>query len=404
MENNKKLKILCIGDTANNAYMMSKITNKSNLDIINFPRVGSAKNTYSENVRFFKSYLISKQVDEVNKIKSNYDLCFVSSWEGARVAYLSNLNYVFFFVGGDVYEQPFIKNAKTKYLKNPIHSKNFFERWLLKKVLENAIVCVTSGGIDFVKKLKKFHPAVLRMDMFPVGEEFLKKHEPVNKSKKKFTFFSPQRQGLEKGMDVIWEAINFTSTDFEILQVNWFDRRTPEENEIAERYIKNIPKKIKLIPMIKWDEMPKFYAWSDAVMGQMRFRHGSIEREAVLCGKPVLHYSDPNEKFLINGTEYEASFLPKSKDPKELAKIIDRIVSDDEFRNNLLRKELEFIKKLTDRESIGIFWDELFIELFKKYRKIDKNSSNFKIKILYLICSIFEILIYKRKWSYKLEK
>ena len=126
------LKILAIGDTANNAYMLSKIVFKSKIDIINFPRIGAAKFTYADNVKFFESHLISEQVNKINEIKSKYDLCFVSSWEGARVAFLANVNYVFFFVGGSANEQPFIKNAQTSYLKEPIHKKNFFERLFLK--------------------------------------------------------------------------------------------------------------------------------------------------------------------------------------------------------------------------------------------------------------------------------
>ena len=74
------LKILAIGDTANNAYLLRKIVKKSKIDIINFPRVGDAKYTYADNVQFFESHLISKQVKKINEIKSNYNLCFVCSW------------------------------------------------------------------------------------------------------------------------------------------------------------------------------------------------------------------------------------------------------------------------------------------------------------------------------------
>ena len=154
------------------------------IDIINFPRVGDAKYTYADNVQFFESHLISKQVKKINEIKSNYDLCFVCSWEGARVAFLSNLNYIFFFVGSSIYQQPFIKNARTSYLKDPIHKKNFFERWFLKQVLNSAISCVTYGGKRFENQFKKFHSNVYRMDMFPMDEMFLKKHIPINKDKK----------------------------------------------------------------------------------------------------------------------------------------------------------------------------------------------------------------------------
>ena len=396
------LRILAIGDTANNAYLLKKILKKSKIDIINFPRVGGAKYTYAGNdVQFFESHLISKQVKKINEIKSNYDLCFVSSWEGARVAFLANLNYVFFFVGSSINQQPFIKNARTSYLKDPIHKKNFFERWFLKQVLSSASVCVTYGGNGFVNQLEKFHPNVYRMDMFPMDEMFLKKHVPISKDKEKFTFLSPQRQGLEKGMDIIWKAIELTKSDFVMLQVDWFDRRTPEEVRIADEFIKNKPKKIEFIPMIKWEEISSFYTWVDGVMGQMRWRHGSIEREAVICGTPVLNYSDYNETYLIDGDEYISEFLPHSNDPRELADLIDKMVEDKEFRKELHKKELEFVTKLTNQETIATTWDTIFGKTHKKFNNIHRKTSNLNLKILNSLSNIMENLIYKKKWTYK---
>lgn len=394
------LNVLAIGDTANNAYMLSKIVKKSKIDIINFPRVGAAKYTYSDNVQFFESHLISKQVKKINEIKSNYDLCFVSSWEGARVAFLANLNYIFFFVGGSANEQPFIKNARVSYLKEPIHKKNFYERWFLKQVLDYSVACVTYGGKRFVDELKKFHSNVYRMDMIPVHEIFFQKHMPINKDKEKFVFLSPQRQGLEKGMDVIWKAVELAKSDFVMLQVDWFDRRTSEENRIADEFIKNKPEKIKLIPMIKWEEIPNYYTWADTIMGQMRFRHGGIEREAVLCGTPVLNYSDYNETYLIDQEEMVSEFLPHSNDPMELAKAIDKTVEDEKFRKELHKKELEFVTKLTDPVVIGSIWDDIFGQVYKKNGSIHRKNS-LKLIILNLLSSIMESLIYKKRWSYK---
>ena len=393
------LKILAIGDTANNAYLLKKILNKCKIDIINFPRIGDAKHIYADDVQFFESHLISEQVKKVNKIKSNYDLCFVSSWEGARVAFLANLNYVFFFVGSSIYQQPFIKNARTSYLKNPIHKKNFFERWFLRQVLDSSVACVTYGGYQFVNQLKKFHSNVYQMDMFPIDKMFLKQHLPIDKEKKKFTFLSPQRQGLEKGMDIIWNAIKLTKSDFIMLQVDWFDRRTSEESKIADEYIKNKPKKIKFIPIIKWKEIARYYVWADAVMGQMRWRHGNIEREAVICGTPVLNYNDHNETYLINNKECISEFLPHSNDPKELANLIDKIVEDKEFRKELHKKELEFVTKLTNKEIIVLTWDNIFVESHEKCNNI--NRKKFNLKILNLLSGIMENFYYKKKWKYK---
>ena len=68
---------------------------------------------------------------------------------------------------------------------------------------------------------------------------------PLKREKTKFTFVSPQRIGLAKGIDIIWKAIELTKSDFEVLQVEWFlGQRTDEERNINRKLIENIPKKI----------------------------------------------------------------------------------------------------------------------------------------------------------------
>ena len=38
--------------------------------------------------------------------------------------------------------------------------------------------------------------------------------------------------GIPKGTDLLWEALKMCKTDFEILQVNWFDESNDEELKI----------------------------------------------------------------------------------------------------------------------------------------------------------------------------
>ena len=68
------------------------------------------------------------------------------------------------------------------------------------------------------------------------------KIEPINRNKNKFTFLSAQKFGLEKGFDIICEALKICKSDFEVLQVEWFTQRTPEEKEINEKLLKNLNK------------------------------------------------------------------------------------------------------------------------------------------------------------------
>ena len=395
------INILAIGDTANNAYVLSKFVKKSKIHIINFPRLGAATQTYTDNVEFFDSFSISEQVKKVESIKDNYDLCLTTSWEGARVAYLANLNYIMYFVGGDMTSAPFIKNATVPYLKNPIHKKNFAERRFLKNILDNAVACVTWGGKKHLKELQKFRKDGIRMDTIPVDTTIFHENiKPLEKTKEKFTFLSPQRMGLEKGMNVIWDALPLCKSNFEIHQVNWFDERTQEEINLKNKFLKNKPSQIKLIPLIKRQDMPHYYAFADAVLGQMRVGGvGGIEREAVFCRIPVVLYADSEWKYLVNNEEITCPFLPDSPGPEKLAEIIDKIVEDKSFRQELLEKELDFVKKISEPIKCAEIWDKLFEDVYQKVKTINKKPSGFKKFIDNTSVFLGEKFVYKKKWE-----
>ena len=92
------LRILAIGDTADNIFTLQKFSKKSKIHVINFPKKQAGIKTMSDDVEFFDSLLISKQVKKIIKIKDNFDLCIVMSWAAARIAYLSGINYIMYFV------------------------------------------------------------------------------------------------------------------------------------------------------------------------------------------------------------------------------------------------------------------------------------------------------------------
>ena len=105
------MKILAIGDTADDYYTLKKFTERSEIHLIDFPKQGVAKTTNIPTGReYFDSLLISKQVKKIKDIKDDYDLCIILSWAAARVAYLSGINYIMYFVGSDIGNPPFVKN------------------------------------------------------------------------------------------------------------------------------------------------------------------------------------------------------------------------------------------------------------------------------------------------------
>lgn len=329
-----------------------------------------------ENIEFLDSENVFEQVKKINKIKDKFDLCLVSSWSTARLAYLCDLNYIIFFVGNDIRIPPFVKNAKPSYFSQPVNKLNFLERIFYKKILNNAVSCVT-GSEELYNYLKKYREDAIRIDRTIVNTEIFNSNvTPVNLEKKKFTFFCPQRIGIEKGTEVLWEAIDKCKTDFDVLQVEWFDEKSPEAKEINELILSKKPKNVRLISKIKREEIVKYYAFADAIIGEMNTGHtNSVEREAALCKKTVITFNDLRWKSKIDGKEIESPFQPTSKEPKIIANIIDKTVENKEFREKLAEDEYIFMKELTDPFKTASEWDMLFEKMKLKYTTINKNSS-----------------------------
>lgn len=370
------IKILTIGDVANNSEVLRKYLKKCSVHIIHFPNKYSKIQVLGKNEEFFESLNIFESVRKINAIKDSFDLCFVTSWAGARIAFLADLKYIIFFVGTDIQAPPFLKKPEPNKLMLSSPNHNFLERIFYKKVLNSAIGCVAGDPILYAS-LKRYRKDAIRIDRIFVDYEIYNPEiKPIEMKKTKFTFFSPQRFVYFKGMDLIFKAIALCKSEFDILQVEWFDDPSQKGNEIMKSLLKDIPAQIKFIPVVKRDEVGKYYAYADAVLGQMRFGSlGGVEREAALCRKPVIHYYNPDNKYFLDGTYVTAPFLPNSNDPEQIAKTIDMIVQSKELRDALAKDEYEFVRNLTDPEKTAIDWDNLFETSYIKHRTIRKNSA-----------------------------
>ena len=393
------IRILAIGDLANNIVILRKYVKKSTIHLVNFPWEGKGTSIdVNEDVEFFNSLKTVEQVRTINDIKDNFDLCMVVSPAGARIAYLADLNYVWYFVGDAIRAPMFVKNVTDNLvLKQPYYNLNFLERRFYKWVYDNAVACVTWGP-ELFTHLQKYRKDGIRIDVLAVDTEIFNPDvKPLEQKKEKFTFFSPQRIGLPKGYDIIWKALSLCKSDFELHQVNWYDRKTPEEEQNSQRLLDAIPHQVKLIPMMNREKLAKYYAFSDAVIGQMRIGIGAaVEREAALCKKPVLQYSNPNMRYMIDGKSLSEPFLPKSQDPQELADLIDKIVESKEFREQLAEDEYNFVREMTDPDKAAAEWDDLFVDLSRNYKSIRKDSSPIVIKFRILFFVIANRLHIKK--------
>ena len=396
------IKVLAIGDLANNSSVLKNFVKKSEINLVNFSWSGASTITDDkEDVEFLDPDKVMLQVNRINELKDDYDVCLAISSAGARIAYLADLNYIFFLVGNDIRTPPFIKKVIDPLASdNAIHNLNFFERRFYWNVYQNARICVANFQRNF-NYLKKYRDDAIRFDKVAVDIKIFNKNViPVNRKKEKFTFFSPQKIALQKGYDKILEALPYCKSDFEILQVEWFDKRNKKEIEFMEKVLESKPDKITFVPLMSRDNVARYFAFSDAVLGSMNigFPEG-IEREAVFCNRPVIAYNNSNYDYFLDGNKEKSPFLPTTRDPKDIAKIIDLVVESHEFREKLFEEEFEFIKKIGEPYQAAAEWDKLFEENFKKYKTIRRKSSSIRIKF-----RIWYFLIANRLYVKKLRK
>lgn len=369
------IKVLAIGDIANILRTLSFYTKKSKIHIINFPRDGTGLYTSIGDVDEFTNWKVKDHVKKINQIKDKFDIC-ITTGTGERIAYLADLNYVSYYLGRDIDAPRFVKNSKEEWNNEPLHTLNFIERKFYRNAFDNATTHV--AGLYVFNHLIKYTKNAINNARTPIDPTiFHQEAKPLEIKKSKFTFFSPNRMERFKGTHLLWEALQYCKTDFEIHQVNWFGETQNEERQYKEKLLQNIPTQIKFIPLVKYVDMPQYYKFSDAVIGNLWIgNHELVALESVLCKKPVIQYTDPKIKIVINGKQIQSPFLPTSKEPREIAKTLDMIVESAQFRDELLKKEYEFVKEITDPIKCAEWWDNLFANLVRKHTQSENTLHN----------------------------
>ena len=392
------INVLAIGDVGNIISTLSKFTKKSKIHLINFHKDGAGVFTYNEDVETFENYKVKDHVEKINSIKNNYDIA-ITMGTGERIAYLADLNYIPFYVGRDIDAPRFEKNSSEDWSEEPLHKLNFLERRFYWNSFNSAIVHVAYGWV--FGHLKKYTKNGIKLDMVPIDTTiFHPRVTPIKKEKKKFTFFSPMRMEKFKGTNLLFDALKFCKSDFEIIAVDHFGEATKEEIEFKNKLLANMPKQVKLIQPVKRSEMPRYYTFADAVLGNFYLGMSElVTLESVMCGTPVIQYSDENKEIIVNDEKLKLPFLPHSKNPKEIAKIIDNFVESPQFRIESYNQQLEFVKKTSDPNKCAEWWDNLFENMIKRHKSIMKNSSKFSMKLRML-----NFLIANRLYFYKLKK
>jgi len=391
------IKVLAIGDVGNTVRTIRKFVKKSEIHLINYPRDGSAFFVNIDDVELFKTRKVSEQVKKINNIKDGFDICLTTASE--RIAYLADLNYVAYYLGRDIDVPMFKKNSTEEWQTEPLYKLNFFERRFYWNAFKNAVAHV-SGKWQF-EHLAKYTKNGINSSRDPIDpDEFNPNIKPIERKKTKFTFFSPLRLDKSKGSDLLWEAIKLCKSDFEIIGIDWFEEATEESREFKKKLLNELPSQIKLIPIIKRSEIARYYTSADAVIANLFLgTYELVSLESIMCGTPVIQYTDKKRKIVVDGEEIKSPFLPFSNDPKSIANVIDKVVESKEFRQKLFEDEYQFVNKIADPVKCAEWWDNLFEDLVKKHKSIRRNSSPFRIKL-----RMISFLIANRLYLHKIKK
>ena len=132
-------------------------------------------------------------------------------------------------------------------------------------------------------------------------------------------------------------------------------------------------------------------------MGNMRIgTYALIELEGIFCRKPVLQYTDKNMKIFSGNNELDSPIVPTSNEPAEIAKVIDRIVDDKNFREQLLEKEYTFAKEISDPQRVADWWDNFFLKIHQKHPKLKKNTPKINVNFQLILFLLGNRLYFKK--------
>jgi glycosyltransferase involved in cell wall biosynthesis len=362
----KKLRILVVNDSSSAAFIFQKY----------FPwEVGAIYFTENDvispvkNPMFFVKGGISSQIEQIKRLAKEFDLFFCFGWPAAAICYLAGVKYVMYFVDAYI-------DKETRIRKKIPTLKKYFLLSLYDDALYNAAETVGALPHDTAILRKYRHESEIIFQLID-ADMFNTNVEKLELKKEKFTFFSPQRIEPDKGQLILWKAIKKTKSDFVVLQTDW------GQGEYYEEAIKSKPSKVQIIPKVKRENMAKYLRSVDALLGQIsKTSCGSTEREAALCGTPVFCYAPYS--FSDNDPFYKGD-----KDPERIAEIIDRIVTDDNYRLKLADMQSKWVRDTFDNQKSIAKWECVFERAIQ--RSTPKPKLRYKL-IIFCITAIERVL------------
>lgn len=364
-----KLRILVVHDSASFAFILQKYF-PGHVDAIYF----SVHDVISQvnNPLFFVRNGISSQINQIRDLSKSYDVFLCYGWPAAAICYLAGVKYGMVFF--DSYIDP-----EYRIRKKVSFVKEFILQDIYKSAIENATFTVAGLPHD-AEILKKYRTDTKIIFQLIDKDMFHPEVEKVDLKQGKFTFFSPQRIDSGKGQLIMWDALRLTKSDFVVLQTDW------GKGEYYEKAISTKPDKVKIIPKVKHENMANYLVSADALLGQISPTSiGSIEREAALCNTPVFCYAPSS--FSENDPMYK-----ESREPLDIARYIDKIVTDKNFREKLREIQHQWVEETFDNKKTIKQWQEVFEEA---NNKIITYKVKFLHRFIIKMITMFEHVVHK---------
>lgn len=364
-----KLRILLVHDSASFAFILQK-NFPGHVDTIYF----SAHEVISQvkNPLFFVRNGIASQINQIKDLAKRYDIFLCYGWPAAAICYLAGVNYGMVFF--DSYIDP-----EYRIRKKVSRIKELILQDIYKEVIKKATFTVAGLPSDG-EILKKYRTDVKIIFQLIDKDMFHPNVEKIDLKQEKFTFFSPQRIDPGKGHLIMWDAIRLTKSDFVVLQTDW------GSGEYYEKVIATKPDKVKIIPKVKRENMANYFVSVDALLGQISPSSvGSIERESALCNTPAFCYAP--DSFSENDPMYK-----ESREPSEIAKYVDRIVTDKNFRDELREKQHKWVIDVFDNEKTIKQWKQVFEEAINKKTNY---TTKFRHRVIIKMITMLEKILQK---------
>jgi glycosyltransferase involved in cell wall biosynthesis len=309
-----------------------------------------------KNYKNFESNIF-QVVKEINpNIIRSYNP-FIQGWLAIRVSKKLNIPIVISLHTNNEQQKKEAKN-KRNFLRffKLIYATKKLEKFVLKNA--DAVICVYDFIVPYAKKVGARNIFVIynKVDLKKFSPDCSKEF-----NSKKPTILSVGRLIDQKDHSILIKSIK--TLDVKLIIIG----NGPNYERLINLVNKlKIEDKVQIIKKVPYDKLNKYYVSCD-IYAQPMINLGGIPMpvlEAIASGLPIV-------MSIKEGVEIidEAVFFVEN-DPKEFEKAFQKILSDSNFKNKLIKKGLEKIKKIDSS-----IMEQKEIELYKKLIKRELSGN-----------------------------